>query len=148
MVDTVQTCKDCTEDKPISEFYYNRKGKSYAKHCKKCNHKRVEIWRKASPDKNIRTKRKYKIKAKYGISIDDYNAMFLEQNGCCIICGLHQSQLPQTLGVDHNHITGEVRGLLCRRCNVGIGFFDDDTARMTKAVKYLNSGAIMVNEYM
>lgn len=54
---------------------------------------------------------------KYGLTIEQWQEMFSKQNGCCKICGKHQSQFKSTLCVDHNHITGEVRGLLCPSCN-------------------------------
>lgn len=73
----------------------------------------------------------------YGITLEDYNNMFLAQEGCCAICGMHQSQLKKTLGVDHNHSTKQVRKLLCRSCNIGLGNFQDSIDILTKALKYL-----------
>ncbi|MBA7572888.1 hypothetical protein ES708_14675 [subsurface metagenome] len=58
------------------------------------------------------------------------------QDGKCAICGESFIKLFNTC-VDHNHETGEVRGLLCRKCNVAIGFLNDDPELMEKAIKYL-----------
>jgi len=66
----------------------------------------------------------YELRKNYGITIDDYNKMFEEQNGCCKLCGRHQSEQKFRLCVDHNHETGRVRGLLCTRCNVGLGYYE------------------------
>lgn len=64
------------------------------------------------------------LQKKYGITLEDYNKMFAEQNGCCAMCGRHQSEFKRALAVDHNHITGAVRGLLCMRCNTTLGSYE------------------------
>ena len=61
--------------------------------------------------------RKRAVKYLYGITPDDYNQLFQQQNGCCAICGKHQSKLKRRLDVDHDHKSGKVRGLLCNPCN-------------------------------
>ncbi len=73
----------------------------------------------------------------YGISIDDYNAMFQYQRGCCAICGTHQNELTKRLFVDHDHSTGEVRSLLCGHCNTGLGMYRDDPELLEIAAEYL-----------
>jgi hypothetical protein len=73
----------------------------------------------------------------YGITLEDYNKMFGEQNGCCAICGKHQQDLKASLHVDHNHTTGAVRGLLCHHCNVGLGHFEDNITLLSNAIAYL-----------
>jgi len=72
----------------------------------------------------------------YGISLDDYNKMFNEQHGGCAICGKHQSKLKRPLVVDHSHVTGVVRGLLCDKCNLALGSFDG-LEKIMQAVDYL-----------
>jgi len=84
------------------------------------------------------SKRRYQLKRDYGLSVDDYNAIFAEQQGKCAICGRHQQKLKKGLVVDHNHKTGEVRGLLCFRCNNGLGSFKDDIEQLRMAIIYLN----------
>jgi hypothetical protein len=68
---------------------------------------------------------------------DDYNRFFVEQNGCCDICGKHQVDLNKALSADHNHNTNEVRGLLCQRCNTVLGMCLDDKSILESAIKYL-----------
>ena len=58
----------------------------------------------------------------YGLSTDEYNALFASQKGCCAVCGAHQGVLNHTLYIDHDHNTGKVRGLLCSRCNQAVGY--------------------------
>jgi len=77
------------------------------------------------------------LKKDYGITLDDWNRMFEAQNGCCAICGQHQSDLSRTLCVDHNHETGKVRGLLCGTCNRSIGLLKDDKDILRSAISYL-----------
>lgn len=74
---------------------------------------------------------------KYKISNNDYNLLFNIQGGKCRICKSHQSELPKKLAVDHCHTTGQVRGLLCSRCNLGIGLFKDSIENLTEAINYL-----------
>jgi hypothetical protein len=94
-------------------------------------------------DKEHHSKRRDKYNAhhrewRYGISPDEYNRLFESQNGRCAICGKPQSELKKALHVDHNHDSGEIRGLLCFTCNAGIGFFHDDIEVLRAAVLYLN----------
>ena len=77
------------------------------------------------------------LRQKYGITVDDYNAMYEKQLGMCQICGVHSSELSKPLHVDHCHETGLVRALLCTRCNAGIGQFLENTETMLSAIEYL-----------
>lgn len=71
---------------------------------------------------------------------DDYEFLFISQNGKCAICGTHQDTMERRLSVDHNHETGEVRGLLCSSCNLGLGAFLDSPALLKNAILYLVGG--------
>lgn len=74
---------------------------------------------------------------KFGISLDDYNALLLRQKECCLICGIHQDNHRTKLSVDHCHTNGHIRGLLCHQCNKVLGQFKDDVERFKKAIRYL-----------
>ncbi len=80
----------------------------------------------------------YHLKSMYGLSMEEYNKMFDNQNGCCWICSTHQQDLKHRLFVDHCHDTGQVRGLLCRSCNTGLGNFNDDPSLLKIATEYLD----------
>jgi hypothetical protein len=71
------------------------------------------------------------------ITHDEYMCMFIEQNGCCKICKKNQEDLKIALCVDHDHVTGYIRGLLCNKCNSGLGFFNDDAFLVAMAADYL-----------
>jgi len=83
------------------------------------------------------------LKSRYGITYDDYLEMFEVQGGVCAICGepetakKKKSDEPRLLAVDHDHETGEVRGLLCTGCNQGLGNFKDSVYNLQAAAKYL-----------
>jgi hypothetical protein len=71
------------------------------------------------------------------MTYDKYLLMLKKQNYCCDICGIHQDKLKRNLDVDHNHNTGNVRGLLCTPCNSGIGKLKDSINMLEKAINYL-----------
>lgn len=117
-----------------------------------------EVYRalsKASRDRNIDkvrardraryaanpTKRRQQQLQQYGISVADYDQMLQAQDGRCAICSSEVGAKGKSLAVDHCHETGAVRGLLCARCNVGLGMFQDDVARMRLAIDYLTKPA-------
>jgi len=83
--------------------------------------------------------RNTQLKRNFGITNDDYNKLFNEQNGKCKICGIHKNQLNKNLCVDHNHNSGKIRGLLCQKCNAGLGAFNDQTTIISSALNYLQS---------
>lgn len=80
----------------------------------------------------------------YGITKDQWQDMFKSQDGTCAICKqpetLFDSKLQKTrkLSVDHCHKTGRVRGLLCGKCNKGIGLLNEDPTLLSNAIDYLN----------
>jgi len=84
-------------------------------------------------------KRNDMLKRHYGITLQDYNDLFNAQKGCCAICGRHQSLIKKTFCVDHDHLTNEIRGLLCHSCNRGLGLLGDTLESLLKAVKYLTT---------
>lgn len=75
----------------------------------------------------------------YNITENDYNKMFVEQNGCCAICNMHQSEFKRVLAIDHCHNTGKVRGLLCIKCNMCLGGVNDNIEILQKMIKYLKN---------
>ena len=78
------------------------------------------------------------LKKKYGITLDDYNAMLEAQGGVCAICG-NTCTTGKSLAVDHCHATGRVRGLLCGVCNRVLGYMKDDVALFRRAAEYLET---------
>ena len=94
-------------------------------------------WNRRGPKGASEYTTAYLRKIKYGVTSEQYKQMFDAQAGKCAICGKHQSILKRGLAVDHDHITGDVRGLLCPSCNLGLGMFKDTQDLLMSAVKYL-----------
>lgn len=88
---------------------------------------RYAKWRKENP----RGHRKWALQYFYGITLEEWDALVLSQEGRCAIC-----QQPAELTVDHCHTSGKVRELLCGLCNLGLGHFRDDPIRLRAAADY------------
>ena len=115
--------------------------------CAKCHGKEYFKQNKATMSNYSRTyyrnnKKRYQgiqYQRKYGIGMEDYQNLLLEQNNKCAICGKHQEELSKILFIDHNHDTGKIRGLLCYNCNSAIGLFGENLATMARAITYLRN---------
>jgi hypothetical protein len=88
------------------------------------------------------TTRRYRLVKQYGLTPAEYDAMLAAQGGLCAICRQPEEQRGpdgkvRPLAIDHNHATDEIRGLLCSRCNTGLGWFRDDPAMLVAALAYL-----------
>lgn len=81
------------------------------------------------------------LRRKYGISIEQYDEMLRRQGGVCAICRGKQNAKWKHFDVDHDKATGRVRGLLCRRCNTGLGYLENSTFS-GKAKAYLDGGVL------
>jgi len=99
--------------------------------CKQCYMKK---WRRDHPKRQGTIARRAKLKNKYGISLEEYEEIFNAQKGKCAICRDSQKKL---LCIDHDHLTGGIRGLLCQRCNTGLGQFRDNRLFLARAAEYL-----------
>lgn len=132
-------CNTCGEHKTLDNFTRSKMHKGgHINQCKACA---IEYRKaiKADPIKRKKDrewKRAYDLKKKFGMTLDDYHEM-LESQGGCAICGTKSPKPQRYFDVDHDHITGDVRGLLCRQCNAGIGQLKDDPEILQKAINYL-----------
>ena len=141
---TDRTCKNCGDTKPISEFSIKNKDRSqpYNPRCKTCiNAERREKFGSGAWKPNAQMPAEYyrdrHLQREYGITCEDYDAMYHYQHGRCGICGVHQNEIVGRLHVDHDHSTGDVRSLLCGPCNRGLGMYYDDPELLEIAAEYL-----------
>lgn len=74
---------------------------------------------------------------RHGLTRADYDRMLAEQHGCCAICGKAEPGGNGRWHIDHDHVSGQVRGLLCNNCNRGIGYFGDDPEVIKAAARYV-----------
>lgn len=92
----------------------------------------------AATDRGKRQNRNRLLRYFYGITLEDYERMSAEQDHACAICGSEASlEQCSVLHVDHDHVTGAVRELLCSKCNNGLGSFRDVPERLEQAAAYL-----------
>lgn len=101
--------------------------------CLECYNIKRAKYRKEQKIKAKDKIRDYNLSTKYNITLADYNRLLEVQNHCCIIC----ERSHQKLVVDHNHKNGQIRGLLCQSCNIGLGSFKDKIDLLASAIKYL-----------
>ncbi len=92
-------------------------------------------------DKYQKWRRNDMFKKQFGITLDDYDKMLESQKGLCAICGLKETFTMKgrthSLAVDHDHVTGKIRGLLCRACNQMLGLGKDKITTLEGAIQYL-----------
>ena len=122
-------CLTCKEEKDIQEY---RVSKGWLMpYCKPCANRQHRISR---------------LIKQYGITMEAYELLFDKQHGVCAICHKPEThvlhRVVKVLGVDHNHATGAVRGLLCTTCNSAIGFLDDDPKNCIAAAQYLMENSL------
>ena len=124
--------------KPFEHFYYQKACNTYI--CKPytlatLKNKYCPIKRKAKLQREKFTTRNSAIKRYFGIDQQQYDAISLKQNNLCAIC--KKPSKTQHLDIDHCHKSKIVRGLLCRSCNMGLGYFKDNPELLEQAADYL-----------
>jgi hypothetical protein len=127
----MRTCRICNQNKPFTDYFLrlNTKGHRIPRNntCKICHYRTV--------------RRKERL-GRYGLNIQQYEDLAQEQNNQCALCGVDPSDKRHNgrgrLAVDHCHVTGRVRGLLCTTCNIGLGKFEDNISLLSKAIEYLS----------
>lgn len=130
----MKTCTICELSKPLTEFYKNP-----SQPCKKCHIERTEAYRLANPEVELRTR----MKRNYGITPEQHQELVKSQRGVCAICKRPETAVKpkregtKALAVDHCRDTMQVRGLLCQKCNTGIGNLDHSVERLEAAAQYL-----------
>jgi|ERR1700689_1341081 len=156
---TLKWCPACEHLLDVGEFHKNRRAwDGLYDRCKTCNaaiaarwhsekqqdpeyreqkNRRAVAWRAANKGEKLRRANKNaNLKQLYGITLEQFEAMLAAQRNRCAIC-LRRFTNARDTHVDHNHVTGVVRGILCTSCNNGLGRFRDDPAVLRRAARYL-----------
>lgn len=139
-----KSCSKCKKTKPVTEFRM-RGGKQ--KHlvksrCNSCLFKEHREWCKQNPTRvrEYRTKDAWSIIkrcARHNITPEQLVTKYEQQGGKCLICELAVPLMGSA--IDHNHATGEFRGVLCKTCNRALGMFRDSPRILRRAVEYLET---------
>ena len=140
--------KTSVEQRAAKKQYYhdhkaecNARTKAYYEAHKEEILEHERIRRAALPPKQKRRRGLHRLAARCGHSVDAleqfYSTKVVEQNGCCAICGISESELSTRLHIDHCPKTSVLRGLLCGNCNTGIGLLKHDQDLLDKAKVYL-----------
>ena len=134
-----RTCNKCGQTKDITEFYKtgrksdkNPDNRHYT--CKDCTKARVNAAHAENPENA-----KYRhLQRKYGISLDEYKQMLKLQSGKCAICKTKNAGGRWDIFcVDHDHVTGKVRELLCKDCNIVLGLVQDSPEHLNRLIAYV-----------
>lgn len=129
-----KVCRVCGKSKSISEFYKDRtRIDSFRGDCKEC----ASDYSKTSQHKHQKINRGHRLKRVFGITLEEYDRLFESQKGVCAICG-KPDMTGRRLAIDHNHQTGEIRGLLCGMCNVTLGRVQESAELLKRMIEYLN----------
>jgi hypothetical protein len=120
------------KDKPCIECgIYPRSGKD-SRYCTLCSTKYMHLYRERHPELKLQAQSNHR-KRTYGLSDEQYDALYRAQGGLCAACGGQEK-----LVVDHDHATGKVRALLCHGCNAALGYVQESQERLQLLVRYLN----------
>jgi hypothetical protein len=146
-------CPSCNKTLFVDLFNKSNRRDGFQTYCRKCHSQMQKEKYQKDPmakvkrqiragrrkDRDPLVQRKSELKRLYGITLEDYVNLFSIQNGVCAIC-LEICKTKKSLSVDHDHVTGKIRGLLCNRCNRAIGMLQDNTDILDRAKKYILKG--------
>jgi hypothetical protein len=131
------TCNYCRKEYRLKNKEHIRlKNKEHHKKNAKQKIKRATLWNKEHPDRRRIIIKKDNYKRRYGLSLEDKQALIDNQNGTCAICNKYLNSSDKAC-VDHCHTSNIVRGILCNTCNSGLGMFKDSQENLKSALKYL-----------
>lgn len=142
----LKVCRECGEPKSRTSDFYQRTDSAGPKNvCKDCYATQATPYQQLPPERKARRleyAREYRLATKYGLTVEQYEAMLEAQEGVCAICEQPETKTSRAsrvhlLAVDHDHATGAVRSLLCNRCNQVLGLMLDDPDLLRAAAHYV-----------
>lgn len=154
LAEGMKFCPGCKQILPVVDFSTMKVRSGVASHCKECS-KKFQQERNSLPEYVEKRKLVYKrnkekqlnanLIREFNITLEQYNKKLTEQNGGCFICGKTPEQNGKRLAVDHNHVTGKNRGLLCSSCNICIGFIEKNSLDIERVKEYLVQHNLDIN---
>jgi len=134
-------CIRCRETKAVDHF--SKRKDRLQSWCKSCANAYSKNRVQENPKKHYASVRKWDLQYKYGMTLEQYSEMFSSQGGVCAVCKRPETAVlhgvVKRLSVDHCHVTGLNRGLLCSRCNPMLGYAEDNIETLEAAIAYLRS---------
>jgi hypothetical protein len=113
---------------------------SYVRAWQRANPDRVKAWRRKNRERRLEKMREIHLRNKFGLTPEEYDRILEAQGGVCALCECRPTP-GISLHVDHDHGTGEIRGLLCMRCNNALGLFREDPDLLKRAARYVITDA-------
>lgn len=138
----MKRCPQCKREWPADlEHFYRNAGQrdGLSAYCRPCHRAYAKRYL-SDPERRaaqVEASRRNHLRRKYGITLEEWDALLAKQGGGCAVCGAPHDPNGGRLHVDHCHDTGRVRGLLCMVCNRLVGAAKDDPERLEKAAAYL-----------
>ena len=130
----LKSCISCGNSLTIDYFYKDKqKVDGFSPRCKDCDKRQRKVHYINNKELSVNNN----LLRKYSISYEEYMELFNKQSGHCYICLIHQRDLKRAMAVDHNHKTGNIRGLLCNSCNVAIGNAKESIEILQRMIDYL-----------
>jgi hypothetical protein len=134
-------CKECFDARRRRWYEKNRDREiARVRSWQRANPDRVKAWARKSRGKRLKKLREIHLRNKFGLTPVEFDTLLAAQDGACALC-----DAPPTSGislhVDHDHGTGEIRGLLCMRCNNALGLFREDPDLLRRAARYVTADA-------
>lgn len=134
----IKVCNSCGEEKGLSEYHKDKRSKDgVCSMCKTCRCARTASWQEnqktTNPLQYTRRRKSNNYKSKYGHTLVELESLANSQGNICPICKTPLT----TMFIDHDHITGKVRNVLCHNCNVGLGHFKESVLNLQSAIEYL-----------
>jgi len=142
-VATLKYCPKCKTDKPLELFNKHAKERDGLQRlCRDCQKESNKKY--LSTEKGATTTRQAHLRRKYGIDLQTYEELLLSQGNKCKICGVgsNPDSRANYLVIDHNHTTGDIRGLLCTKCNALLGLAQDSEDILERAKQYLQNSRL------
>jgi hypothetical protein len=138
----MKTCSRCNVEQPLGDFHIDKRSGKPRSYCKGCQRQLNAEWRERNKEKVLEKNKEYqlkhKLKNRYNLSEEEYQEAVVIADGKCAIC-----RKDEKLFIDHCHETEKFRGLLCTRCNTGLGMFWDDIDNLQRAAGYLSLGPMV-----